>query len=81
MRAEKVVTDKNFVKGIMKKLPVVFFTNFSSEEIKSEIYLCIYKAQDSFNPNKGNLHNYVYRIVLWFLFINRNGMLGLEVIY
>lgn len=64
MKAETLISDKNFVKSLMTRVPNMFFANFNSDEIKSEVYLAIYKAAPIFNPQKGRMVNFVYSILI-----------------
>lgn len=64
MNANKLCVDKNFVKSVMKKLPKFIFSNYSSEEIKSEVYISIYKASKNFDPKKGRLVDFVSKITV-----------------
>lgn len=64
MKPEQLVVDRNLIKSIMKGIPKMFFSTFSPDEIRSEIYFAIYKANNKFDPKKGRLINFVSRIVV-----------------
>jgi len=59
MKVEKVLNDKNFIKNVMKKIPPYFYSNFSSDEIRSEVYFAIINSSKYYDPKKGSLLNLV----------------------
>jgi hypothetical protein len=59
MKVENLLNDKNFVKSIMRKIPSYFFSNFSSDEIRSEVYFAIMNSSKYYDPKKGSIFNLV----------------------
>lgn len=64
MKVENLINDKNFMNSIYGRVPSMFFSNFSSDEIISEIHFAILKGSKTFNPQKGRAINFVYSILI-----------------
>lgn len=59
MIPDKLIEDKNFVANVLKSVPYNISKNFSTDEMKSTLYLVLRACVGKFDPEKGKLRNYV----------------------
>lgn len=59
MTPEKLVADKNFVGAVLRSIPWNISSNFTSDDLKSELYMTLCICCKNYDPHLGKLKNYV----------------------
>lgn len=59
MTPDKLVADKNFVGAVLRSIPYNISNNFTTDDLRSELYMTLCVCCKNYDPHIGKLKNYV----------------------